>query len=75
MGTLLHQRRNRIFNILVNGDIVKSGLDVYTAAGNKCKKAYILRRNLKTDAQGRFKIHFVSTKDVAMVSLIRIQPL
>jgi len=66
---------NRIFNVLVNGQMVVQRLDVYTSAGGQCKKAHFIQRTLKTDGQGRFKIRFVSVKDVAMVSLIRIKTL
>lgn len=64
---------NRIFHVMVNGNRVEENLDVYKAAGGKCKKAHYISKTRQTDSQGRFKIRFVSVKDVAMVSLIQIK--
>jgi hypothetical protein len=63
----------RVFDISVNGALVKPNLDVYAAAG--CRTAHVETFALTADASGRYKIDFKSSVENAMISFITSQKL
>lgn len=64
--------RQRIFNVLVNGSVIASDVDVFAQAG--CATAYIVSFQVQADADGNYNIHIVGTVNDAMISFLAISP-
>jgi Malectin domain len=61
----------RIFEVLANGSLIVSNLDVFAVAG--CKKAYTTTKTVAANASGKIELKFVAVAENPFVSFIDVK--
>ena len=61
----------RVFDVEINGNVVKSNLDVFAAKG--CETAYTMSYDLPPNTSGAFVIKFIKKSQNPMVSFIKLE--
>jgi alpha-galactosidase len=70
--TYLKEPGKRVFDILINGQKVKTGFDIFKEAGGFAKSVDLIFMDIKPDKDGKIQIRFVSTVQNAKVCAIEV---
>ena len=64
---------SRTFNISVNGAVVMTNYDIFSAAGGKKNKAVVYARTVAADETGAISVQFTSVKDSSLVNAVEVK--